>query len=139
MMAIGFQKLHSLKNNSKKMKKIIFSTEREVTLDGMMTVGKLETGLRALDFQCCEDVVMKAFCGLCKVQVMRDGNVYITESPKRIRNKPLFRDDNSSLSLGQNGQYYFVFTMPQEQLCELPQKLVRQASAIAEKVLREVM
>ena len=113
--------------------------QSQVTLEGMITYGLSENGLHTADFQCCEDVVMKAFSGLCKVQVMRDGNVYITESPKRIRNKPLFRDDNSSLSLGQNGQYYFVFSMPQEQLCELPQKLVRQASAIAEKVLREVM
>jgi hypothetical protein len=70
---------------------------------------------------------------------MRDGNVYMTEKPKRQKNKPLFRDDNSSLSLGRDGKYYFVFTLPEQLVAELPEQLVRQASAIAQKVIRELI
>ena len=115
------------------------SNESEVTLDGMMVFGKLENGLRYADFECCEDAEMEAFSGKCKVQMMRDGNVYITELPKRIRNRALFRDDNCSLTLGQNGKFYFVFSMPAAQVDELPEQLVRQASAIASKMLRILM
>ena len=113
--------------------------ESEVTLDGMMVFGKLDNGLRYADFECCEDAEMEAFSGNCKVQIMRDGNVYITELPKRIRNRALFREDNSSLSLGKNGKFYFVFSMPAAQVDELPDQLVRQASAIAGKMIRILM
>ena len=115
------------------------TNESEMTLDGMMTFGKCENGLRFADFECCEDVEMEPFVGDCRVQMMRDGNVYITERPKRIRNRALLRDDNSSLSLGQNGRFYFVFSMPAAELDKLPAQLVRQASAIAEKFLRLIM
>ena len=110
-----------------------------MTLNGMMTFGKCENGLRFADFECCEEVEMEPFVGDCKVQVMRDGNVYITERPKRIRNRALLRDDNSSLSLGQNGRFYFVFSMPAAELDKLPAQLVRQASAIAGKFMRLIM
>ena len=113
--------------------------ENEVTLDGMMVFGKLDNGLRYADFECCEDAEMEAFSGNCKVQIMRDGNVYITELPKRIRNRALFRDDNCSLSLGKNGKFYFVFSMPAAQVDELPAELIRQASAIAGKMIRILM
>ena len=103
-----------------------------------MTFGKLENGLRTADFMCVEDIGMEAFTAHCKVQVMRDGNVYITELPKRIRNKAIFRDDNCSLSLGQDGKYYFYFSLSKELVDELPAELVRQASAIAQKVIREI-
>ena len=79
---------------------------------------------------------MEPFVADCKVQAMRDGNVYITEKPRRQRNKPLFREDNSSLTLGRDGRYYYVFTMPKERVKELPEKLVHQALAIAQKVER---
>jgi hypothetical protein len=115
------------------------NSKREVTLEGMMTFGMLENGLRIADFECCEDVEMETFITKCKVQGMRDGNVYMTELPKRYRNKPLFRDDNSSLSLGRDGKYYFVFTLPERLVAELPEQLVRQASAIAQKVIRELI
>ena len=108
-------------------------------LDGLMTLGLLENGLRTADFTCCEDVELDAFSGTFKVQGMRDGNVYMTEKPKRQKNKPLFRDDNSSLSLGRDGKYYFVFTLPEQLVAELPEQLVRQASAIAQKVIRELI
>ena len=42
------------------MEKIIISTERQVMLDGLMTLGLLENGLRIADFQCCEDVLLDA-------------------------------------------------------------------------------
>ena len=100
----------------------------------MMTFGKLETGLRTLDFMCCEDAEMEAFTGDFHVQVMRDGNVYLTEKKKRVRNKPIFREDNSTLSLGQDGRYYFYFSLPEERVGELAEELIRQAMAIALKV-----
>lgn len=122
------------------MEKIIsISTENQVTLDGLMTIGMLENGLRSADFMCCEDVEMDAFSGTFKVQGMRDGNVYMTEQPKRVRNKALFRDDNASLSQGQDKRWYFYFSLDEDQLEQLPDKLVRQASAIAQKVLRELI
>ena len=115
------------------------TNESDITLNGMMVFGECENGLRFADFECCEDVEMEPFVGNCKVQIMRDGNVYITERPKRTRNQALFRDDNCSLSLGQNGKFYFVFSLPAEQLDELPGQLVRQASVIAGKFLRLIM
>ena len=115
------------------------TNESDITLNGMMTFGECENGLRFADFECCEDVEMEPFVGNCKVQIMRDGNVYITERPKRTRNQALFRDDNCSLSLGQNGKFYFVFSLPAEQLDELPEQLVRQASVIAGKVIHKLM
>ena len=108
--------------------------EKTIMVDGMMTFGKLEDGRHTADFQTYEEAGMEPFQGACKVQAMRGGNVYITEYPKRIKNKPLFRQDNSSLSLGRNGLYYFVFTLPKEQLKDLPGKLVRQANEAAAKV-----
>ena len=109
--------------------------KREITLEGLMTSGWLETGLRTLDFMCCEDVEAEPFKGDFHVQGMRDGNVYMQQKPKRVRNKPIFRDDNSSLSLGRNSRYYFVFSMPSQRADELPEELVRQACAIAKKMV----
>lgn len=111
----------------------------QVMVEGLMTFGKLETGQRTLDFECCEDVVAEAFNGRFKVQGMRDGNVYMSELPKRLKNKPLFREDNCSLSHGRNGRYYFVFSLDEDEVGLLPQKLMDQASAIARKVIRELM
>ena len=111
----------------------------QVMVDGMMAFGKLETGQRTLDFECCEDVAAEAFQGDFHVRGMRDGNVYMTEKPKRHKNKPLFRDDNCSLSHGHNEKYYFVFTMDDIRLGELPQQLVQQAGNIAQKVIRELI
>ena len=121
------------------MEKIIITTERQVMLDGLMTLGLLENGLRTADFTCCEDVELDAFSGTFKVQGMRDGNVYLTECPKRIRNKAIFRDDNASLSQGQDKRWYFYFSLDENQLEQLPEKLVHQASAIAQKVIRELI
>ena len=121
------------------MKKIIISTERQVMLDGLLTLGKLENGLRTMDFMCCEDVKMDAFSGNFKVQGMGDGNVYMQERKKRVRNKAIFREDNSSLSQGQDKRWYFYFSLDENELQQLPEQLVRQASAIAQKVLRQLI
>ena len=107
--------------------------QEQMTLDGMMTVGKFEDGRHRAVFQCCEDVEMEKFIGRFKVQAMHDGNLYMEEYPKRIRNKPLFRQDNSSLSLGRNDMYYFVFWLPEAEVKALPEKLVRQANEAAAK------
>ncbi len=112
--------------------------EKEITLDGLMTIGRVENMMHA-EFMCCEDVRMDAAVTNCKVQLMRDGNVYITELPKRVKNKPMFRDDNCSLSLGRDGRYYFVFSLPEQLVDELPKQLVRQASAIAQKVMKNLI
>ena len=121
------------------MKKISISAEKQVMLEGLLTLGMLENGLRSADFMCCEDVELDAFSGTFKVQAMRDGNVYMTEMPKRVRNKAIFRDDNASLSQGQDKRWYFYFSLDENQLEQLPEKLVHQASAIAQKVIRELI
>jgi hypothetical protein len=56
-----------------------------------------------------------------------------------VRNEAIFRDDNCSLSLGRNGRYYFVFSMPEQLVDELPMQLVRQAGEIARKVMKEIV
>lgn len=108
-------------------------------LDGILTVSQLENGLHAADFSCIEDVQLEPFSGRCKMQVMRDGNLYITQQPPRKRNKPLYREDNCSLSLGADGRYYFSFSLTQTDVEKLPQELVRQASAIARKVMMDII
>ena len=111
----------------------------QVTLNGMMVFGTTSNGLNIADFECCEDVNLRPYTAKCKVQRMRDGNVYITELKKRVRNTPIFREDNSSLSLGRDGKYYFFFAMPAERVEVLPDELVRQALAIAQKVVNEIL
>ena len=108
--------------------------ERTTTLDGMMTFGIINGNQHILDFLSTEFAEMDPFIADCKVQAMRDGNVYITERPRRKKGKPLFREDNSTLTLGRDNRYYFVFTLPKEQLDLLPDRLVHQALAIAQKV-----
>lgn len=110
-----------------------------VTLDGLLAVGRMENGLHAADFMCCEDIQAEPFQGTFKVQMMRDGNLYMSELKHRIRNRAIFREDNATLSKGQDGRYYFYFSLPAELLCELPQRLVRQASSIANKVMHRLI
>lgn len=112
---------------------------KQVMLDGILTVSQLENGLHAADFSCIEDVQLEPFSGRCKMQAMRDGNLYITQQPPRKRNKPLYREDNSSLTLGADGRYYFSFSLTKADLDKLPQELVRQASAIARKVMMDII
>lgn len=109
--------------------------KREITLDGFITIGKLEDGRTIGEFLNCEDARIKPFSGNFRVQGSSRGNIYMVEKPKRVRNTPIFRDDNSSLSKGKNGRYYFVFSLEEERIEELPEELVRQAVAIAEKFI----
>ena len=118
----------------KKMKKQ--DNKKMTTLEGMMTYSRMDNGLHTLDFAAYDCGEMEAFVGDCKVQGMRDGNVYITEKAKRVRNTPLFREDNSSLTMGRDGRVYYHFWLPKERLAELPEKLVHQSLAMAQKVER---
>ena len=122
---------------SKKNKKD--NTEIINTVNGTMTFGENDNGQKLLDFMCTEYVEMEPFAATCKVQGMRDGNVYITEKPKRVRNTPIFREDNCTFSLGQDGRYYFVFTMEKGQVKQLPDRLVHQSLSIAQKVERVII
>ncbi len=116
-------------------KKIDFTEEKSLTLDGFVTIQKTEDGLHTADFQCCEDVQMEPFKGDFRVQGMRDGNIYMDEKPKRKKNKPIFRQDHSSLSLGRDGIYYFTFRLPQEEVFRLAGTLVREADEVAKKII----
>ena len=104
-----------------------------------MSFDKTDSGLNVLEFMATELVEVPASISTCKVQVMRDGNVYITEKPKRVRNSPIFREDNCTFSLGHDDRYYFVFTMEKGQVKQLPDRLVHQALAIAQKVERTIL
>ncbi len=106
-----------------------------ITAKGLMVFGQSEKGLHTADFECCDDIQVEPYTGNFKLQIMRDGNVYATERPKRIKNTPIFREDNSSLSLGKDGRYYFVFSLPEDRVNELPELLLRQARAIARKAM----
>ena len=116
------------------LKKMNKKENRQKTLNGMMTFGKTDDGEQLLDFTATEYAEMTPFVATCKVQGMRDGNVYITEKPKRVRNTPIFREDNCTFSLGHDDRYYFVFSMEKGQVKHLPDRLVHQALAIAQKV-----
>ena len=116
---------HSKKNQNPEM---------TTMMEGQMCLGVTDNGLKTLDFMCTEYVELEPFAARCRVQAMRDGNVYITELPKLKRNTPLFREDNSSLTLGRDGKYYFCFILPEGQVKQLPDRLVHQALSIAQKV-----
>ena len=111
----------------------------QTRIEGTMTFVETENKMHLLDFVNDEDVMMTPFTALCKVQAMRDGNVYITEKKHRVRNKPIFREDHSSLSLGHDGSYYFTFRMTAEQVAQLPERLAHEALAIAQKVVNEIL
>ena len=112
---------------------------KSVTLDGLMTLGQLDDGRHTADFACCEDVQLEQVEGLFKVQIQRDGNIYMTQNKKRIKNSPLFREDNSSFSHGRDKKYHFIFRMNEDLIEDLPKELVRQALAIAQKITRELL
>lgn len=108
---------------------------RQLALDGIMTYSKTDDGRLIADFVHFEQgVEIAPVKGTFHGQLMRDGNFYLTQHKKRTSNKPLFRQDDSSLSLGIDHIYYFVFRLPEDQLAELPDKLVRQANEAAAKI-----
>ena len=118
-----------MKNDKKKIQ-----VDHITTLNGMMTFGIIDNRQHILDFVNTGYAEMDPFIADCKVQAMRDGNVYITERPRRQRNSPLFREDNSTLTLGKDGKYYFCFTIEKSDVKRLPDRLVYQALSIAQKV-----
>ena len=140
-MALGpFSSLLSLKLKTMK-KNIEKQTElKPISVDGMLTIVKDEQGLNLMDFDGYDDFDAREISGLYKVKGSFDSKLIMEEKPKRNRgNKPLFKDDNSSLSLGKDGIYYFRFQLPERMIDELPARLVRQSSAIAQKVIRELL
>ena len=129
-----------LANNFRFMtKKIELTEEKPLSVEGLMTIQLKDDGLHTADFQCCEDVQMEPFKGDFRVQAMRDGNIYMDEKPKRKRNTPIFRQDNSSLSLGRDEVYYFIFRLPKDQLRVLPEKLLKQVNEVVMKIVTELM
>ena len=104
-------------------------------LSGVMTYGYDDKGRETGGFQnCAPGVLVKPFVGQCKVQRVRDGNLYVTRLPKRIRNKPMFRQDHSSVSRSRNRKYYFVMIMDEADVQEMPDTLVSEAREAAEKL-----
>lgn len=120
-------------------KKVTRKKCKDVNYEALVSLGELKNGLRVAEIMSIDHVKAEPFKGRCKMQLMRDGNIYLTQVPKRVKNKPLFRDDNSSFTIGRNHMVYFNFCMPEVLLNEVPQQLVRQASAIAQKVLHELI
>ena len=116
------------KNSYKKI------TNKDVNYEALVNLGELKNGLRIANIVSCEDVEVEGFIGRCKVQLLHDGHIQIVQLPKRLRNKPIFRDDNCTFTLGKDGRYYFVFTMPEQLIFEIPGQLRRQAGAIAAKI-----
>jgi hypothetical protein len=114
-------------------------SKKLMMLDGIMTYGQDDRGREIADFQNVEPgVVVEPFVGKCKVQRVRDGHLYVTRLPKRIRNKPLFRQDHSSLSRGHNQKYYFVLTMDETDVMELPDVLIKESMEAAIKLRRHL-
>lgn len=60
--------------------KIQINPDRTTTIDGMMTFGSTDGGQLVLDFKASEqNVDILPFTATCRVQALRDGNVYITQ------------------------------------------------------------
>lgn len=111
------------------------NTKRKVTLDGMMTYSKLLDGLIVADFKNYDpEVEVEPVAGKFKGRLMRDGNLYLEQLPRRIRNKPKYRQDHSSVSIGRNGKGYFVMVVDEAELDAFPQILVREANEAAAKM-----
>ena len=123
--------------NNQNQKEMTIKSQTQI--GGTMTFIETDQNLRLLDFTNDEDAMMTPATFESKVQLMRDGNVYITEKKKRKRNKPIFREDHSSLSLGHDGKYYFYFAMSAELVDDLPERLAHEALAIAQKVVNEIL
>jgi hypothetical protein len=115
-------------------KKIELTEEKSLNLDGFITIQKKDDGLHTADFQCCEDVQMEPFAGNFRVQGMRDGNIYMDQKPKRIRNKPKFREDHSSLSITSHRKLYVVFCESVDEINEAPKNMVREVQRLAKKL-----
>jgi hypothetical protein len=116
-------------NNNKSNERIVNRNEREclpttlMTLDGMMAYGRLEDGRKTADFVNFEETQMEPVVGKFHVQLMRDGNMYMTQEKPRVRQKPVLKLAHSSVSFGKDGFDRYVFTLPSEQRSEFCQLL----------------
>ena len=115
-------------------KKIDFTEEKPLTIEGFVTIQKKDDGLHTADFQCCEDVQMEPFKGDFRVQGMRDGNIYMDQIPKGIRIKPKFRADHSSLSFTSHRKVYVVFCESVDDIDEIPKNMVKEVRKLAKKL-----
>ena len=115
-------------------KNIDFTQQKPLNLDGFTTIQKKDDGLHTADFQCCEYVQMEPFKGDFRVQGMRDGNIYMDQIPKRIRNKPKFREDHSSLSLTFHRKVFVVFCESVDDIDEIPKNMVKEVRKLAKKL-----
>ena len=116
----------------KKSTKINIS--KEVCYEGLVSLSELKNGLRIADIVSLDDMNVESFTGHCKVQIMRDGHIYITEIPKRVKNKPIIRQTHSAFSLGKDKRYYFVFSLSAEDLHLLPTFLIKEAKAVVKYI-----
>ena len=123
-------KLSTIMTKKKDLKKV----SRDVTVDGLMTFGKLDNKLNQASFVPCEDVEVEPNIGRFKVQILRNGYVYLEQLAKRIRNSPLFRLAHSSFSYGRNAVYYYNFYVPDSEAERLPDLLEQEAHEAAERV-----
>ena len=117
-----------------KKRTIDFTQQKPLNLDGFMTIQLKDDGLHTADFQCCEDVQMEPFTGNFRVQGMRDGNIYMDQKPKRIKNKPKFREDHSSLSFTSHRKVYVVFCESVDDIDEIPKNMVKEVRKLAKKL-----
>lgn len=116
-------------------KTVKMKRERKVVLDGIMTYSELRNGLLAGDFKNFEPgVKIKPVAGKFKGQLLHDGNFYFEKLPRRVRSKPKFRQDHSSVTIGCNGKGYFVMVVGEAELKAFPQILVREANEAAAKM-----
>ena len=103
-------------------------------VDGMMTFGKLDNNMNQADFVPCEDVEVEPCIGRFKVQILRNGHVYLEQLAKRIRNNPLFRLAHSSFSYGRNAVYYYRFYAPDSEVERIPDLMEQEAHEAAERI-----
>ena len=127
-------KLSTIMTKKKDLKKV----SRDVTVDGLMTFGKLDNGLNQASFAPCEHVEMTPYIGRFKVQLLNNGYLHLVQLAKRIRNSPLFRLAHSSFSYGKNAVYYYNFYIPDSEAERLPDLLEQEAHEAAERV-REML
>ena len=110
----------------------------KVTLDGMMTYSKLENGLLTARFKNYDtELEVDLVRGKFKCQRMNDGDLYMEQLPRRLRNRPKFRQDHSSVSIGRNGKGYFVLVVDASELSAFPKILLREAYEAAAKMNAE--
>ena len=101
-----------------------------VTLDGQLTVGKLETGQHIADFVNTEFAQVEPFSGVCNVQMLGSGCLSMVEKPKRIRKDPERRGIRWSVSLGQDDLTRVIWRHPTDDL--------KNASALLEQDAEEI-